>query len=163
VERIGSIGAAPAPISPLSAAPACAQMPALRPNPPPPPHTHTHYALLVLHCQVANEAWVEQIKASYVPLKISDSLYIVPEWSEPEDLSATNVILQPGVAFGTGGRRAARLLAPCLTAGGWGRLTCAACYLAAPPARATGRSPAPLPAASSRTARCEHRAAGASW
>lgn len=51
---------------------------------------------------VANEAWVEQIKASYIPLKISGDLYIVPEWSEPEDPAAVNVILQPGVAFGTG-------------------------------------------------------------
>ncbi|KAG2426056.1 hypothetical protein HXX76_013246 [Chlamydomonas incerta] len=51
---------------------------------------------------VANESWVEQIKASYVPLQITDDLWIIPEWSEPQDLAATNIILQPGVAFGTG-------------------------------------------------------------
>ncbi|KAG2495791.1 hypothetical protein HYH03_006034 [Edaphochlamys debaryana] len=58
---------------------------------------------------VANEAWVEQIKASYVPLQITEDLWIIPEWSKPVDLSATNVILQPGVAFGTGEHPTTRL------------------------------------------------------
>lgn len=52
---------------------------------------------------VANDSWVQQIKDSYVPLKIDEGLYIVPEWSEAPDPLATNIILQPGVAFGTGG------------------------------------------------------------
>ncbi|KAG2434485.1 hypothetical protein HYH02_012314 [Chlamydomonas schloesseri] len=51
---------------------------------------------------VANESWVEQIKASYVPLQITQDMWIIPEWSEPLDLTATNITLQPGVAFGTG-------------------------------------------------------------
>jgi len=59
--------------------------------------------------EVVNEQWVEQIKASYVPIKISDSLYIVPEWSSPEDPAAINIILQPGVAFGTGEHPTTRL------------------------------------------------------
>ncbi len=49
---------------------------------------------------VPNAEWVEQIKASYVPLRISDRLYIIPEWSQPEDHAALTLILQPGVAFG---------------------------------------------------------------
>jgi hypothetical protein len=52
---------------------------------------------------VVNAEWVEQIKASYVPLQINPQLYIVPTWSEPEDAAALNIILEPGVAFGTGG------------------------------------------------------------
>ncbi|GAX80217.1 hypothetical protein CEUSTIGMA_g7655.t1 [Chlamydomonas eustigma] len=59
--------------------------------------------------EVANEAWVEQIKASYIPIKISPTLYIVPEWSTPEDPTAVNIILQPGVAFGTGEHPTTRL------------------------------------------------------
>ncbi|GIL41984.1 hypothetical protein Vafri_63 [Volvox africanus] len=58
---------------------------------------------------VANEAWVEQIKASYVPLQVCKDLWIIPEWSEPVDLAATNIILQPGVAFGTGEHPTTRL------------------------------------------------------
>ncbi|GLI70449.1 hypothetical protein VaNZ11_015364 [Volvox africanus] len=58
---------------------------------------------------VANEAWVEQIKASYVPLRVCEDLWIIPEWSEPVDLAATNIILQPGVAFGTGEHPTTRL------------------------------------------------------
>jgi ribosomal protein L11 methylase PrmA len=33
---------------------------------------------------------------------VAEGLYIVPEWSEPEDPAATNIFLTPGVAFGTG-------------------------------------------------------------
>ncbi|GIL74321.1 hypothetical protein Vretifemale_4374, partial [Volvox reticuliferus] len=58
---------------------------------------------------VANEAWVEQIKASYVPLQVCDDLWIIPEWSEPVNPAATNIILQPGVAFGTGEHPTTRL------------------------------------------------------
>lgn len=58
---------------------------------------------------VVNAEWVEQIKASYVPLRINNGLYIVPTWSEPEDPSALNIILEPGVAFGTGEHPTTRL------------------------------------------------------
>lgn len=51
-----------------------------------------------------------QIKASYVPLSIADPkdaegppmAWIIPEWSEIVDPSAINIMLTPGVAFGTG-------------------------------------------------------------
>lgn len=59
--------------------------------------------------EIANEGWVEQIKASYVPLRIADDLYIVPEWCEPEDPAALNIVMQPGVAFGTGEHPTTRL------------------------------------------------------
>ncbi|KXZ41329.1 hypothetical protein GPECTOR_547g556 [Gonium pectorale] len=58
---------------------------------------------------VANESWVEQIKASYVPLQLSDDLWVIPEWSQPVDPGATNIVLQPGVAFGTGEHPTTRL------------------------------------------------------
>jgi len=64
---------------------------------------------------VYNEQWVEQIKASYQPLQISNRLHIVPEWSVPTctDPNAINIILQPGVAFGTGEHPTTRM---CLAA-----------------------------------------------
>ncbi|GLC35297.1 hypothetical protein PLESTB_000579800 [Pleodorina starrii] len=76
---------------------------------------------------VANEAWVEQIKASYVPLRIAEDLWVIPEWSEPEDPAATNIVLQPGVAFGTGEHPTTRLCLRELRAmGARGELTGAA-------------------------------------
>lgn len=51
---------------------------------------------------VVDQEWVSQIKASYVPVQVADGLYIIPDWSQPVDTSATNIILTPGVAFGTG-------------------------------------------------------------
>ena len=44
-------------------------------------------------------------QAAYVPLKITEGVYILPEGTEPEDPGAMNITLQPGVAFGTGGRQ----------------------------------------------------------
>ncbi len=41
-------------------------------------------------------------QASYVPLQLSERLHIVPEHCQPTDPAALNVVLQPGVAFGTG-------------------------------------------------------------
>nr|DAD22816.1 TPA_asm: hypothetical protein HUJ06_024279 [Nelumbo nucifera] len=39
---------------------------------------------------------------SFHPVKISEDLWIVPEWRTPPDAQATNIILNPGLAFGTG-------------------------------------------------------------
>ncbi|KAI8475954.1 MAG: ribosomal protein L11 methyltransferase-domain-containing protein [Monoraphidium minutum] len=58
---------------------------------------------------VVNTEWVEQIKASYVPLCINPGLYIIPTWSDPEDPAAVNITLEPGVAFGTGEHPTTRL------------------------------------------------------
>jgi hypothetical protein len=52
--------------------------------------------------EVEDQEYVAQIKASYVPVQVTEGLWIIPDWSEPVDLSATNIILTPGVAFGTG-------------------------------------------------------------
>lgn len=51
---------------------------------------------------VENQEWVAQIKDSYVPLQITNDLFIIPEWSQLIDPDAKNIFLQPGVAFGTG-------------------------------------------------------------
>lgn len=60
--------------------------------------------------QIVDQEWVEQIKASYVPVQVAEKLYIVPEWSEPSDPEALNIRLTPGVAFGTGERSATVIL-----------------------------------------------------
>ncbi|XP_010260292.1 PREDICTED: uncharacterized protein LOC104599445 isoform X2 [Nelumbo nucifera] len=49
------------------------------------------------HCD-----WIKKTQESFHPVKISEDLWIVPEWRTPPDAQATNIILNPGLAFGTG-------------------------------------------------------------
>lgn len=46
--------------------------------------------------------WVTNVQEDFHPTEISDGLWIVPRWRNPPDLQATNIILDPGLAFGTG-------------------------------------------------------------
>jgi len=59
---------------------------------PPVPTTHL----------LADEDWESSWKENYHPLKISERLWICPSWIAPPDPKAVNVILDPGMAFGTG-------------------------------------------------------------
>ncbi len=51
---------------------------------------------------LADEDWESSWKENYHPLKISERLWICPSWIAPPDPKAVNVILDPGMAFGTG-------------------------------------------------------------
>jgi ribosomal protein L11 methyltransferase len=51
---------------------------------------------------LADEDWESSWKENYHPLKISERLWICPSWLAPPDPKAVNVILDPGMAFGTG-------------------------------------------------------------
>jgi ribosomal protein L11 methyltransferase len=42
--------------------------------------------------------WLENFK----PVQISSNLWVCPSWCEPPDAEATNITLDPGLAFGTG-------------------------------------------------------------
>ncbi|KAG8386346.1 hypothetical protein BUALT_Bualt03G0139300 [Buddleja alternifolia] len=46
--------------------------------------------------------WIKQTQESFHPVEITEGLWIVPEWRKPPDLQAINIILNPGLAFGTG-------------------------------------------------------------
>ncbi|KAH6556473.1 hypothetical protein KP509_1Z176600 [Ceratopteris richardii] len=59
--------------------------------------------------EVQHQNWEQQIKDLFQPCQVSDKLWIVPHWSSPPDVSATNVILDPGLAFGTGDHPTTRL------------------------------------------------------
>ena len=50
-----------------------------------------------------DEDWVAAYQRHFKPIQCDDSLWIVPEWCEAPDPEALNIILSPGVAFGTGG------------------------------------------------------------
>ncbi len=46
--------------------------------------------------------WIEAYRLHFKPLQVAPALWIVPSWSQPPDLQATNIQLDPGLAFGTG-------------------------------------------------------------
>ena len=53
--------------------------------------------------------WVRLTQAQFTPIRISERLWIVPSWHEPPDPTALNLILDPGLAFGTGSHPTTRL------------------------------------------------------
>lgn len=49
-----------------------------------------------------DQVWERAFLDQYKPVKFGQSLWICPSWLEPPDPEACNVILDPGIAFGTG-------------------------------------------------------------
>lgn len=58
---------------------------------------------------VRAQDWESAIRDSYQPVQIAPSLWIVPTWAEAVDPGAVNLILEPGLAFGTGDHPTTRL------------------------------------------------------
>jgi ribosomal protein L11 methyltransferase len=58
---------------------------------------------------VPSEDWVRSSQAQFTPIAVSARLWIVPSWHAPPDPSAINILLDPGLAFGTGGHATTRL------------------------------------------------------
>ncbi|XP_078437426.1 ribosomal protein L11 methyltransferase-like protein [Wolffia australiana] len=46
--------------------------------------------------------WVQNVKDTFQPIQVAGDLWVVPEWRAPADVNATNIFLNPGMAFGTG-------------------------------------------------------------
>ena len=53
--------------------------------------------------------WVRLTQAQFNPIQISSRLWIVPTWHQSPDPAAINLILDPGLAFGTGSHPTTRL------------------------------------------------------
>lgn len=51
---------------------------------------------------LADNDWVRLTQAQFNPIRISQRLWIVPTWHTPSDPAAINIVLDPGLAFGTG-------------------------------------------------------------
>ena len=51
---------------------------------------------------VEEQNWVALTQSQFEPISILDKLWIVPSWHTSPDLSAINIVLDPGLAFGTG-------------------------------------------------------------
>jgi len=59
--------------------------------------------------RIADEDWVRSTQAQFGPIRISSRLWIVPSWADAPDSRAVNIVLDPGLAFGTGGHATTRL------------------------------------------------------
>src|SRR5687768_3538676 len=59
--------------------------------------------------RVDDEDWVRKTQAQFTPQHVTKRLWIVPTWHQPPDPKALNVILDPGLAFGTGTHPTTRL------------------------------------------------------
>jgi ribosomal protein L11 methyltransferase len=46
--------------------------------------------------------WEREWMQHYQPLQLTEKLWICPSWLEPPDPAAVNILLDPGLAFGTG-------------------------------------------------------------
>jgi len=51
---------------------------------------------------VAEQDWVRATQAQFEPIRIRDNLWIVPSWHSAPNPDALNIMLDPGLAFGTG-------------------------------------------------------------
>lgn len=51
---------------------------------------------------LADNDWVRLTQSQFEPIRISRRLWIVPTWHTPADPAAVNIVLDPGLAFGTG-------------------------------------------------------------
>jgi ribosomal protein L11 methyltransferase len=58
---------------------------------------------------VAERDWVLATRAQFGPIRISDEFWIVPTWCKPPRADALNLVLDPGLAFGTGAHPTTRL------------------------------------------------------
>lgn len=52
--------------------------------------------------EVAEQDWVRLTQSQFDPIRVNERLWIVPSWHAAPDPGAINLILDPGLAFGTG-------------------------------------------------------------
>lgn len=64
---------------------------------------------------LADTDWEREWMSHYVPIECTNNLWIVPKWMTPPNLDATNIMMDPGLAFGTGYHATTRLCLDWLT------------------------------------------------
>lgn len=52
--------------------------------------------------RIADREWARVWEDHFHPLQMGDRLWICPSWTSPPDPDAINILLDPGLAFGTG-------------------------------------------------------------
>lgn len=65
--------------------------------------------------KIEEQDWVRATQSQFNPIQISEKLWIVPTWHNVADTSAINIILDPGLAFGTGSHPTTHLCLAWLT------------------------------------------------
>jgi ribosomal protein L11 methyltransferase len=64
---------------------------------------------------IEEQDWVRATQAQFDPIHITDNLWIVPTWHTSPNEKAINIILDPGLAFGTGSHPTTHLCLEWLT------------------------------------------------
>ena len=59
-------------------------------------------AATIIFTEVAEQDWVRLTQSQFEPIRVNDRLWIVPSWHIAPDPDAINLVLDPGLAFGTG-------------------------------------------------------------
>lgn len=59
--------------------------------------------------RVEDQDWVRAVQADFRPVHVSPRVWVVPTWHTPPDAGAINLIIDPGLAFGTGTHPTTRL------------------------------------------------------
>lgn len=59
--------------------------------------------------EVGDRDWVHESQSQFSPIRVSSRLWVVPSWHAPSDPAAINLLLDPGLAFGTGSHPTTRL------------------------------------------------------
>ncbi|MDP1765915.1 MAG: 50S ribosomal protein L11 methyltransferase [Methylotenera sp.] len=64
---------------------------------------------------IQEQDWVRATQSQFEPIKITNRLWIVPTWHSAPDADAINIVLDPGLAFGTGSHPTTHLCLAWLT------------------------------------------------
>ena len=64
---------------------------------------------------IQEQDWVRATQSQFDPIRITDQLWIVPTWHSSPNPDAINIILDPGLAFGTGSHPTTHLCLAWLT------------------------------------------------
>ncbi|KTC65368.1 ribosomal protein L11 methyltransferase (plasmid) [Legionella adelaidensis] len=59
--------------------------------------------------EIQEQDWERTCLVDFKPLQFGDHLWVCPSWTAPPDPNATNLILDPGLAFGTGNHQTTAL------------------------------------------------------
>ena len=59
--------------------------------------------------EIPDQDWVKLTQSQFAPMRVSARLWVVPSWHAAPDASAINIVLDPGLAFGTGSHPSTRL------------------------------------------------------
>ena len=59
--------------------------------------------------ELPEQDWVKRTQSQFAPIRVSNRLWVVPSWHAAPQESAISIVLDPGLAFGTGSHPTTRL------------------------------------------------------